>query len=103
VHPENAGHADLFEIHIPKHVADVIRSMHPDLKRPVKAAVREIAANPECGEPLRRELEGLWKYRVRRFRIIYAIDRRTRTIRLMAVGHRRTIYDELSSTLPRKK
>jgi len=91
-----------FRPDIPPHVAGVIRSLHPDLKRSIKAAVRAIANNPECGEPLQRELEGLRKYRVRRFRIVYAIDRKSRMIRLMAVGHRRDVYEELTARLRRK-
>jgi mRNA interferase RelE/StbE len=87
---------------IPPHVAEVIPSLHPDLKRSIKAAVRGIATDPECGEPLLRELDGLWKYRVRRFRIVYAIDRKKRVIRLMAVGHRRHVYEELTVRLTRK-
>jgi mRNA interferase RelE/StbE len=91
-----------FRQDIPPHVAGVIRSLHPDLKRSIKAAVRALANNPECGEPLQRELEGLRKYRVRRFRIVYAIDRKSRMIRLMAVGHRRDVYEELTARLRRK-
>jgi mRNA interferase RelE/StbE len=88
-----------FRPDIPPHVAAVIRSLHPDLKRSIKAAVRAIATDPGRGEPLLRELDGLWKYRVRRFRIVYAIDRKTRVIRLIAVGHRRNVYEELSARL----
>ena len=84
---------------IPPHVAEVIRSLHPDLKRSIKAAVRAIATDPECGVPLLRELDGLWQYRVRRFRIVYAIDRKSRVVRLIAVGHRRDVYEELSARL----
>lgn len=91
-----------FRPDIPPHVAEVIRFLHPDLKRSIKSAVRAIASDPECGEPLRRELEGLRKFRVRRFRIVYAIDHKARTIRLMAVGHRQSIYEELSDRLRRK-
>jgi mRNA interferase RelE/StbE len=65
----------------------------------VKSAICAVAADPEFGEPLLRELQGLWKYRVRRFRIVYAIDRRTRTLRIMAVGHRQSIYEELTARL----
>jgi len=90
-----------FRPDIPPHVAEVIRSLHPDLKRSIKAAVRAIATDPGRGEPLLRELEGLWKYRVRRFRIVYAIERKTRIIRLMAVGHCRHVYEELSARLRR--
>jgi mRNA interferase RelE/StbE len=66
------------------------------------AAIRGIATDPECGAPLLRELDGLWKYRVRRFRIVYAIDRKRRVIRLMAVGHRRHAYVELTVRLTGK-
>ena len=91
-----------FRPDIPPHVADVIRSLHPDLKRSIKSAVRAIAADPERGEPLLRELDGLWKYRVRRFRVVYAIDRKAHVIRLMAVGHRQHVYENLAAHLRRK-
>ena len=93
---------NLFRPDIPPHVAEVICSLHPDLKGSIKSAVRAIAADPECGEPLKRELKGLRKYRVRRFRIVYAVDQKSRTIRLMAVGHRRYVYEELTEQLRRK-
>lgn len=91
-----------FQPIIPPHVAEIIRSLHPDLKQSIKAAIRAIAVDPACGEPLRRELEGLRKYRVRRFRIIYATDHKAGAIRLMAVGHRRSIYEELTERIRKK-
>ncbi|OGX08152.1 MAG: cytotoxin [Nitrospirae bacterium RIFCSPLOWO2_12_FULL_63_8] len=81
---------------IPPHVADVIRSLPPEVKRGVKAAIRALSDEPGAGEPLQRELAGLWKYRVRRFRIVYAVDRRRRVLRIIAVGHRRAIYEALA-------
>ncbi|MBS0161579.1 MAG: type II toxin-antitoxin system RelE/ParE family toxin [Nitrospira sp.] len=90
-----------FRPSIPPHIAAVIRTLHPDLKQSIKSAIRAIAANPECGEPLQRELNGLRKYRVRRFRIVYAIEQKRRVIRLMAVGHRRTVYEELTDRIRR--
>jgi mRNA interferase RelE/StbE len=80
-----------FRPDIPPHVADVIRALHPELKQLIKAAIRAIVADPECGEPLKRELDGLQKYRVRRFRIVYAIDRKRQVIPLMAVRPRRSV------------
>jgi len=91
-----------YRLDIPPHIADVIRSLHPDLKQLIKSAIRAICANPEYGEPLKRELDGLRKYRVRRFRIVYAAHQKTRTIRLMAVGHRRSVYEELTERIRRK-
>ena len=91
-----------FRPDIPPNVAGVIRSLHPDLKQLIKSAIRVIVANPECGEPLKRELDGLRKYRVRRFRVVYAVHQKTRIIRLMAVGHRRSVYEELTERLRQK-
>ncbi len=91
-----------FRPDIPPHVAAVIRTLHPDLKQLIKSAIRAIAADPECGEPLKRELDGLRKYRVRRFRVVYAVDHKRRVIRLMAVGHRRSVYEALTERILRK-
>jgi len=85
-----------FRPDIPYHVADVIRHLPPEIKRAVKAALRAIAEDPNLGEPLQKELRGLWKYRVRRFRIVYAIDRPGKAVRILAIGHRRAIYEDMA-------
>ena len=48
------------------------------------------------GEALLRELDGLRKYQVRRFRIVYEIDRKGRLLKIFAIGHRREVYEELA-------
>jgi mRNA interferase RelE/StbE len=84
---------------IPPHVAQLIRHLPPELKRSVKQAVRSLGSNPFSGEPLRRELTGLWKYKVRRFRLIHEVDRQARLIRIFALGHGREVYEELADRL----
>lgn len=81
--------------------SDRIRNLAPDLKRGIRQAIRAIAQDPSKGEPLRQELSDYLKYKVRRFRIVYQVDRRTRLITIMAVGHRRAIYEELAATVRR--
>lgn len=78
---------------IPPHVGEVIAHLPPAVKRDVKQAMRILSTDPHAGEPLQRELHGMWKYRVRSFRIVYRIAADTRQIQVMAVGHRQTIYD----------
>lgn len=85
------------------HVAEVIRHLPPEVKRGVKAAIRALSNDPALGEPLQRELKGLLKYRVRRYRIIYALDRPRRVFRVMAVGHRRAVYEELADFVRRRR
>jgi mRNA interferase RelE/StbE len=76
--------------------AKIVRSLAPDLKRAVREALRAIAAQPDLGKPLVRELLGLYSYRVRRYRIVYALERSTKSIQIVAVGHRDDIYESLS-------
>ena len=87
---------------IAPHVAEVIRHLPPDVKRGIKAAIRALSNDPAMGEPLQRDLEGLSKYRVKRFRIVYAVDRRRKIIRIMAVGHRRAVYEAMADRVRRR-
>jgi mRNA interferase RelE/StbE len=88
---------------IPPNVAEVIRHLPPTVKRAVRSAIRAIGANRAVGEPLQGELEGLWKYPVRRFRVVYEMDRATKTVMVIAVGQRRSIYEEVAELLRQQK
>ena len=91
----------VFRIDLPPHVAEVIRHLPPEVKQGVKAALRAVAEDPALGEPLRRDLEGFWKFRVRRYRLVYEVDRDARVVRIVAAGHRRGIYEEVSDRVRR--
>ncbi len=69
--------------------------LSPAIKRQVKEAIRFLSQNPRGGEPLRRELEGLWKFRLGRFRVIYRLEENRRTVLVIAVGPRKNIYSSL--------
>lgn len=86
---------------IPPHVAAIVRHLPPELKRGIKQALRSLSADPFAGVPLTGELTGLWRIKVRRFRIVYELDRKARVIRVFAIGHRREIYEDLADRLRR--
>ena len=92
----------VYQAVLPPEVAARLAHLPPGVKRAVKAALRAITDEPSTGEPLRGELEGRLKYRVRRYRIIYRIDRTSRTVRIVAIGHRRTVYEELAEELKKE-
>jgi len=92
----------LYHIDIPPHVAEIIRHVPPDLKKSIKSALRLLATNPQSGTPLIKELEGYWKYRVKRFRIVYAINGRKKMVCVVAIGHRHGIYEEVAQFLHHK-
>jgi mRNA interferase RelE/StbE len=69
-----------------------IRSLHPALKKRVHDALDQIRAQPGEGKPLQRELTGYRSFRIGKFRIIYRVT--VKEIEVVAVGPRRTIYEE---------
>lgn len=77
----------------------------PSLKRKVQESLRSIAKDPAQGKMLQEELAGLRSYRVGHLRIVYAVDRSKRMVHVIAVGPRKTIYEELEREItvrPRK-
>lgn len=93
----------VFRPDIPPHVSEVIRHLPPDLKSSIKQALPALCSDPLLGDPLVRELEGLRKYRVRRFRIVYGIDHEDRLVRIFAVGHRREVYEAILEQIRRSR
>ena len=79
-------------IKTPATVRDLVRRMHPHLKRKGLAALSDILDDPECGKPLEGELKGLWSLRVGRHRVIYRPDDAGADV--VAIGPRSTIYEE---------
>lgn len=52
------------------------------------------AKNPESfGKPLRGSKHGLWRYRVRDWRLICRLEQSVMIVVVVEVGHRSTIYD----------
>jgi mRNA-degrading endonuclease RelE of RelBE toxin-antitoxin system len=82
-----------YKIRVPDEIADLIRGSHPQLKRKIKAGLKHILADPQTGKSLKDELIGLKSYRVCWFRIIYRISTEN-IIDLVAIGPRKTIYEE---------
>jgi mRNA interferase RelE/StbE len=85
--------------------AELVRTLHPDLKRKIKAALEAILIDPQSGKALKEELEGLQSFRVGKFRVVYktAKDKDKGTIEIVAVGPRKTIYEETLSLLRKLK
>src|SRR3990167_3382292 len=83
-------------------VAELIQSMHPHLKKKVKAALQAVLSDPYSGKALKDELAGLRSFRVSRFRIIYGISDQ-KLIEIIAIGPRECIYEETFWLLERKE
>lgn len=83
----------MFMHRVPDYLAELIRGLHPEIKRKIKGSLKNIAADPNSGKPLKDELEGLRSFRVSRFRIVYRVAE-SREIQIIAIGPRERIYEE---------
>lgn len=92
----------IYKLRIPDYLVKDLRSLHPDIKKKIKSALKMISEDPCVGKALKDELEGLKSYRVKRFRIIYQIEK-DKEINIVAVGPRANIYEETYGLLKIKQ
>jgi mRNA interferase RelE/StbE len=83
----------MYKLVVPAHIRELIRTMHPSLKKKVKSSLRMILSDPNLGKALMEELTGLRSLRVSSFRIIYRI-KDPGQIELVAIGPRGRIYEQ---------
>lgn len=79
--------------------AKAIRKLDPPVRRQVKAAVERLAEDPTRGKPLQLTLQGLRSWRTSEWRIVYRADHERVVVLVIAVGHRREVYDRLRDRL----
>ena len=75
-----------------------IRRLSPRPRRAVRRAIRGLYGGPTVGDT--KQLRGsntLWRARAGRWRIIFRLDDEARVIRILRVGPRETVYDDLES------
>jgi mRNA interferase RelE/StbE len=82
------------KLRVTDETAALVRSLHPNLKRKIKAALQTILGAPRAGKALKDELEGLRSFRVGRFRVVYRIRGEEGIIEIAVIGPRKRIYEE---------
>jgi mRNA interferase RelE/StbE len=87
-------------LRVPSHVAELIRGLHPEIKRKVRSALESPLRDPLAGKALKDELEGLRSVRAGRFRVVYRIGEKG-VIEIVSVGPRKHIYEETLRLLRR--
>ena len=81
-----------YRLRLPDSLVELLRGMHPHLKRKIRASLQLILSNPSEGKALKNGLAGLRSFRVSRFRIIYRMGKNI--IEIIAVGPRERVYEE---------
>lgn len=82
-----------FQVKLTATAAEMFDRLHPDTRKNIKSGLKGLAENPYIGKPLQNELALFRSLKLKRFRIIYRIDDDTTTVVVVAIGHRKDIYE----------
>jgi len=88
---------------LPDDVAALVRKLHPALKTNVRQALQLIGRDPYCGKALKDELGDLRSYRVKKYRIIYRVHELDKVLEIVALGPRKSIYEETFKIISKEK
>jgi len=90
-----------FSISLSKTSHDILRRLHPDIKRTIRKALDELSKNPYRGKPLKEELSGLWSLAVSHYRIIYQVE--TNAVNVVYIAPRRDVYQHIRELIAEKR
>ena len=82
-----------------KSAAKMIRRLDPQIRDQVRGAIDRLKEDPTRGKSLQLTLQGLRSWRTGDWRIVYRVTRERVEILVVAVGHRREVYDHLRDRL----
>lgn len=82
-----------YEIALTSSFLKELKRLPKGLRSRILKVVDEIAANPFLDVKLRGELEGRWRWRIGKYRIIYLIDEPQKRVVLLDIGLRKFIYE----------
>jgi len=78
------------------------RKLPKNIQQRILQAIEKTRSNPYAGTKLHRELKGLWRWRVGKYRIIYMIDEEQKLIVFLDVGPRKPYTNSINLFLNAK-
>jgi mRNA-degrading endonuclease RelE of RelBE toxin-antitoxin system len=93
----------LYTVKFTRTVAGKVNTLHPDIKKQIRSAIKEISKEPYSGKELQEELFGFLSYRFKRYRVIYQVNDIDKVIIVYMFGHRRDIYELFSELVISQK
>jgi len=84
-----------YNVRLTDKAAKDLRGMDGSVRPLIIKSLEKLASTPEVGKPLTYEFTNLFSYRASSYRIIYRILGEEITVLVVAIGHRREVYDRL--------
>jgi mRNA interferase RelE/StbE len=77
----------------------LISKFHPENKKQIKRALRDLQKDTYAGGDLQEELYGFKSFKIKRYRILYNINEEESFIQVYHVGHRSDVYEQFRRLL----
>jgi addiction module RelE/StbE family toxin len=77
----------------------LLSKIHPENKKYIKKALKELRQNPYTGKDLQEELFGFNSLRIKKYRIIYDIREDEYLLRIYYIGQRSNVYEQFRQML----
>jgi mRNA interferase RelE/StbE len=79
--------------------ARLLAKLHPEAKKLIKSRLDLLRQSPYPGDDLQQELSGFKSYKIKRYRVLYAVDEEEEVVQVYYVGHRRDVYEQFRDLL----
>ena len=93
----------MFQVKLTPTAVHAFKNLHPAIKKQLKDALNTLKDHPYSGKQLREELDFFRSFKIKRYRVIYQIDDKLQHIIVIALGHRRDIYEVATKLLQQEK
>ena len=89
----------MYEVLYTAQARSAILALKPKEKLQIESAVLRISADPWIGKRLTQELAQFYSCRTGVYRIVYKVFKQEIRVVVFSVGHRKSVYDQLSRKL----
>jgi mRNA interferase RelE/StbE len=84
-----------FAVFLHPKAAEALEKLEISIKERITENLKELRDRPEkVGKPLK--YSDFWRLRIGDYRAIYKIDRDTKQVIILFIGHRKKVYDDFS-------
>ncbi len=84
----------IWKIKFTPEAARLSSKFHPENRKLIKAALKELQQNPNLGDDLQEELSGFKSHKIKRYRILYSINEERNATQIYYIGHRKDVYEQ---------
>lgn len=89
----------MYRIKLTPTANQMFNKLHPTIKKQLKPELKKLCSNPYLGKGLHDELFQLRAIKIKRYRAIYQINCENKEVIILAIGHRRNIYEIITSNI----